>query len=1768
MPLCLQASPLLADAILCRASCVVMRVLEEGCSLEEGLSALEAYVWTRIPEVCEARTQVPDDPRPRYQLGVFGEALSMLSKHRFDSLAARVLDELERRLRTDKLRLEAVPYACLMGHMVLPVGSAGERGGMSQATSFLCALLEVLKGSKRIELKHALCDAVKGLLTRARTELGGVVVKDKAWEGVLGELIDKVAEWTKKDKHREAAFPALAALLTIAPARLMQLHGWSSLHAMGESVHHGANLRVSSLESIRVLLEAFLESCTAGPALPQEDLQELCKLSRALFTAEFDTNREVSIFNTFTPQPQSATSCADDIGSQASLVAIGSLLLKHKADFAMPYVVLKMLQQGGGSVSGGGSVPVSTGLALRMILDAVQSSSSHAQRGQAGREKAGLAGLGIEKHMNDLRREVQGMLLKLSNLLSRDSMLAGSAKEDGAAGSPGHLVPIFELVLRSLPLLPLASSAPGGNQTLTLLCRAAVHVQPTVNAEAARALQRMVENEPSQRLDVLAAVRDLTVDRHRGGVEALAPLGSETQRGYAIDSLLKLLSRLLGRWAVLEPGSEGHKGGNPRRIQHESLLRELEGFGLLVAASTQEDAVRRAAAELIDVVGQASHLGLEVSSGDWRLADVAIECSAADAGGDPVSKIAAALQLEPSMHQPGNAIPRGSWHPRTCAQREVGLPMATPLLHSLRELAPHATETVWSAAAASFAAIDDGLETVAENRDGAIRRWKSMAVLVCGSLPRGKTLKTKDHREMLACVIRRLMAPEPALNHGALAALSALPTEAYPLLLEILAPLEASSLASDEDLNGEGGTSGGDTTRRRNAVVRAWLAVAAGAPTGFIASEPCLAKKLCDVLHAVALLLVGKQQQKKNKSTFGASELAPLQIALALLAGLIFPEIPELSEAPRDLALQLVSSWRDRENPWTAGESQHHLRLLSAVSLGAMLGASRVEPALAHRWLAWMHREHPTHADTVCPLYLTQHLLKNPSASASFLDACYTGGGSSGEQASGQSNAAATVVRRRAYLAALAGALERGFSSTGLPAEALLSVGLHALFSQDSAEERRLAGACIWAAIEAHTRGSAQVNRSQLPRDSMASSPSLSSGSEDGEEGSSRARAWCEVESACGSLELIRSLSLDTAAFAQQAVWQAPPLLAKQLPDLAFPLTQEFMRRLPLCSAESRIWLLTCMAPWCKEINVSGGQQGGSSSSEFHAFLARLLDLSRSINADGLSNSDDAARITESKAMMALWEALATGEGNAAMVTEWLVTKGCQCGEDQDRRGVIAAGFSGTKVAKGDFTIGEFVKVAGGAAVAMARASPDQVMGILVESARLQSKLPSQGRKQSRGAPSESDFEVRITEEGEWEVFDRTLGMAEPFEVPGGPTCHPFHEAGGGYQAIWSHLSEHGWKKASSWTDAATSGSVQVESSRGGLPRSVVALALAAEALYESSSGLRPKLAPLLHGVVLVADLGHPMAVRVSQRLYAALLRTARSQFSSGAKEVSSVSMPEALWANDLGQGTDRKPESCRSLQFHAMRLLNGFDDCSGLAHEWFDEALGWVLQPSTSTSSGVFHHAVRSHHLLRAIKAEVPPAGRSKGITAILRHVTSLEASLRTEDSQRGGDGAAASGKGGGKRGTTMRLIVEAIHTMSVLYECGPGSAEGGGDLSTPQLFWGTVGMLHHNEPEVYLAALSLMESILTKLHDCSSPLMQSVLLASFPDGWHHDLRTEGDNTEENADGDSVWRHVRASFRGAQPLVFKGLCLEAITEKSSEEAAMMAWRVLDRQHP
>jgi hypothetical protein len=148
------------------------------------------------------------------------------------------------------------------------------------------------------------------------------------------------------------------------------------------------------------------------------------------------------------------------------------------------------------------------------------------------------------------------------------------------------------------------------------------------------------------------------------------------------------------------------------------------------------------------------------------------------------------------------------------------------------------------------------------------------------------------------------------------------------------------------------------------------------------------------------------------------------------------------------------------------------------------------------------------------------------------------------------------------------------------------------------------------------------------------------------------------------------------------------------------------------------------------------------------------------------------------------------------------------------------------------------------------------------------------------------------------------------------------------------------------------------------------------------------------------------------------------------------------------------------------------------------------------------------------------------------------------------------------------MRLIVEAIHTMSVLYECGPGSAEGGGDLSTPQLFWGTVGMLHHNEPEVYLAALSLMESILTKLHDCSSPLMQSVLLASFPDGWHHDLRTEGDNTEENADGDSVWRHVRASFRGAQPLVFKGLCLEAITEKSSEEAAMMAWRVLDRQHP
>ena len=92
-----------------------------------------------------------------------------------------------------------------------------EPSGIEHAASFIVALVPLLKRSKKLELKHAMCESIAHILSQANAMPRNKEASYTQLHTAMSEVYNKAAAWSKKSKHAASAYPLVAELLCAKP---------------------------------------------------------------------------------------------------------------------------------------------------------------------------------------------------------------------------------------------------------------------------------------------------------------------------------------------------------------------------------------------------------------------------------------------------------------------------------------------------------------------------------------------------------------------------------------------------------------------------------------------------------------------------------------------------------------------------------------------------------------------------------------------------------------------------------------------------------------------------------------------------------------------------------------------------------------------------------------------------------------------------------------------------------------------------------------------------------------------------------------------------------------------------------------------------------------------------------------------------------------------------------------------------------------------------------------------------------------------------------------------------------------------------------------------------------------------------------------------------------------------------------------------------------------------------------------------------------------
>eukprot|EP00656_Telonema_subtile_P019545 TRINITY_DN20778_c0_g1_i1.p1 TRINITY_DN20778_c0_g1~~TRINITY_DN20778_c0_g1_i1.p1 ORF type:complete len:1681 (-),score=398.73 TRINITY_DN20778_c0_g1_i1:144-5186(-) len=423
------------DLTFCRAACFSLDGQRTPLS-DEVLGFLKTFT----------RQRLQSDAADPYIL-LLGH-LSRESRQCFEDIAHHLLDELHKRLRTDKLRLEAVAFARSVAHLHLEVGE-------TSSVAFLRSLLEVFRESKVLELKHALMYGLATCLEQTRADMLETnslgPTSHSAWAAVINDFYTKVSEWAKKNKHITEATPLLVALLGVAPRELFETFSWSLLTTQLKRCvdkHDERAVQLQSLEAIQTVLSSYLTNHLQAGAEPPE-LQPV--VSTLFASSDSAIAEKTKTF--FSSAPQTVLATINTPACVALVTQLGLLVSKCCPELGWRLVVLPLIRSGALF-----SHDVSIGLSILSQIS--------------------LQNLET-KHVAEASQAVGSLLSKLGGMLQ-----IVTSVEEVPKGHEAAAVQLLCKTIRAISVVKcsLLMALPDLG---VLLCRATMHSQPAV-VEAAR----------------------------------------------------------------------------------------------------------------------------------------------------------------------------------------------------------------------------------------------------------------------------------------------------------------------------------------------------------------------------------------------------------------------------------------------------------------------------------------------------------------------------------------------------------------------------------------------------------------------------------------------------------------------------------------------------------------------------------------------------------------------------------------------------------------------------------------------------------------------------------------------------------------------------------------------------------------------------------------------------------------------------------------------------------------------------------------------------------------------------------------------------------------------------------------------------------------------------------------------------------------------------------------------------------------------------------
>ncbi|KYQ91563.1 hypothetical protein DLAC_07330 [Tieghemostelium lacteum] len=197
--------------------------------------------------------------------------LGQLSKYRLKSLSSRFFKEFQLCFSSSNLKSKTFPILQGIRYFKVKISSVSK---LKQSHEFLASYLELFKNPRiKGDLRRATAEILASILRPLTEEKFKPELNYTDWLGTIRELYDIISKKTKKTRNMITSYPLMSILLCCSDKETFLKYYWGLMESFLKNKEK--TIRPYCLESVQYLLECYLTKYSEQPEEVYERLHQL-----------------------------------------------------------------------------------------------------------------------------------------------------------------------------------------------------------------------------------------------------------------------------------------------------------------------------------------------------------------------------------------------------------------------------------------------------------------------------------------------------------------------------------------------------------------------------------------------------------------------------------------------------------------------------------------------------------------------------------------------------------------------------------------------------------------------------------------------------------------------------------------------------------------------------------------------------------------------------------------------------------------------------------------------------------------------------------------------------------------------------------------------------------------------------------------------------------------------------------------------------------------------------------------------------------------------------------------------------------------------------------------------------------------------------------------------------------------------------------------------------------------------------------------------------